>query len=330
MLCLATFNSINNQLPDLVDGSCKAERFTNVSVAPRLKSFHTWECPVFALDENLQSSKKINKWNTRCRLGIYLGHSPRHAASVSLVLNLRTGHVSAQYHVQHDDFFETVRAHQNNPETVTNWQELAGLVGEKQGNASLPVLPNFQDAFGPPVDLNDAYSHSDIPVNDDEDPEMLQPPAQPTLNNQPVDPEAREPNQSVDSSNNHAYSTYYEDMHESEYLDQEKRDDPISYLAKTDADTMYLQQALQQEDRDQFIHAVIKEVNHHIQRGHWELVPVSSVPKGEKVLDAVWSVKRKRHILTRKVYKWKARLNVHGGQQEYAVNYYDTYAPVVT
>jgi len=93
---------------------------------------------------------------------------------------------------------------------------------------------------------------------------------------------------------------------------------------------MYLHQALQQDDRDQFIHAVIKEVNDHIQRGHWELAPLSSVPKEEKVLDAVWSMKRKRHILTRKVYKWKARLNVHGGQQEYAVNFYDTYAPVVT
>jgi len=91
---LLTFNTINNQLPDLVNGSCKVEKFTNVSVAPRLKSFHTWGCPVFALDDNLQSGKKINKWNTRCRLGVSLGHSPRHAASVSLVLNLKTGNIS--------------------------------------------------------------------------------------------------------------------------------------------------------------------------------------------------------------------------------------------
>jgi len=47
-------------------------------------------------------------------------------------------------------------------------------------------------------------------------------------------------------------------------------------------------------------------------------------------LDAVWSMKRKRDILTRKVYKWKARLNVHRGQQEYTFNFYETYAPVVS
>ena len=97
---------------------------------------------------------------------------------------------------------------------------------------ALPVLPNFQDAFGPPVDLNDAYTHLDIPVNDDEDPETLLPPAQPTINNQLADSESREPDQSSDvrrsarprkmtqrmiesiahSTNNRAYSTYYEDM----------------------------------------------------------------------------------------------------------------------
>ena len=31
----------------------------------------------------------------------------------------------------------------------------------------------------------------------------------------------------------------------------------------------------------------------------------------------------------RKVHKWKARLNVHGGQQQHGINYWETYAPVV-
>ena len=44
----------------------------------------------------------------------------------------------------------------------------------------------------------------------------------------------------------------------------------------------------------------------------------------------VWSMRRKRCINTQEVYKWKARLNVHGGQQEHGVHYWDTYAPVVT
>ena len=33
----------------------------------------------------------------------------RHARSVALVLNPRTGHVSPQFHLKFDDFFETVQ-----------------------------------------------------------------------------------------------------------------------------------------------------------------------------------------------------------------------------
>ena len=38
----------------------------------------------------------------------------------------------------------------------------------------------------------------------------------------------------------------------------------------------------------------------------------------------------KRRIKTQEVYKWKVRLNVHRGQQEHGVHYWDTYDPVVT
>jgi hypothetical protein len=49
-----------------------------------------------------------------------------------------------------------------------------------------------------------------------------------------------------------------------------------------------------------------------------------------KILDSVWAMKRKRDLVTREVYKHKARLNVHGGQQQFGVNYFETYSPVVT
>eukprot|EP00957_Ditylum_brightwellii_P032649 2475082-Ditylum_brightwellii.AAC.1 len=48
------------------------------------------------------------------------------------------------------------------------------------------------------------------------------------------------------------------------------------------------------------------------------------------MLDAVWVMKQKMDIKTRQITKYKARLNVHGGQQQYRINYVDTYAPVVT
>ena len=35
-------------------------------------------------------------------------------------------------------------------------------------------------------------------------------------------------------------------------------------------------------------------------------------------------------MVTNEITKYKARLNVHGGKQTFGVNYFDTYAPVVT
>ena len=44
----------------------------------------------------------------------------------------------------------------------------------------------------------------------------------------------------------------------------------------------------------------------------------------------MWSTKRKRGISKIQVYKWKAKLNIYVVQQEYGVNYFNTYSPVVT
>jgi hypothetical protein len=53
------------------------------------------------------------------------------------------------------------------------------------------------------------------------------------------------------------------------------------------------------------------------------------MPKGTNVIGAVWPMKRKRRIWTREVYKWKARLNCHGGQQQYGIIVWETYSSVV-
>ena len=84
-------------------------------------------------------------------------------------------------------------------------------------------------------------------------------------------------------------------------------------------------------DQDQFKRAKDKELQNHIAHKHWELVvPREEVPKGMRVLDMVWAMQHKRWINTCKVYKWKARLNIHGGQQQWGINYWETYAPVIT
>ena len=54
--------------------------------------------------------KKIPRWDSRCHRGIYLGRSPNHADNVALVLNLTTGHITAQFHAIFDDNFETINS----------------------------------------------------------------------------------------------------------------------------------------------------------------------------------------------------------------------------
>jgi hypothetical protein len=107
--------------------------------------------------------------------------------------------------------------------------------------------------------------------------------------------------------------------------------DAIMMLSKSgDPDTMYYHEALKQSDRDQFIKAMKLEIQCHENRNHWKLIHKSEVSTDQKILPAIWSMKRKRRLETGEIYKWKSRLNIHGGKQEYGINYWDTYAPVVT
>jgi hypothetical protein len=92
---------------------------------------------------------------------------------------------------------------------------------------------------------------------------------------------------------------------------------------------MYWHQAMQAPDRAHFLKAAKTEVKSHVDNQHVILTERKDLPKGTKALASVWSMKRKRRILTREIYKWKAQLNAHGGQQEHGVNFWETYAPVM-
>ena len=67
-------------------------KFAKSDIKPDLKTFHPFAgCPVFVLDSRLQTAgSAIPKWDPRARVGVYLGHSPCHAGSFSLVLNPKT------------------------------------------------------------------------------------------------------------------------------------------------------------------------------------------------------------------------------------------------
>jgi hypothetical protein len=85
---------------------------------------------------------------------------------------------------------------------------------------------------------------------------------------------------------------------------------------------------LQQPDAAQFVDAMKKEIEDHESCNRWEIVPCSTIPKGMKTIQAIWSVKRKR-FPNRSLNKHKARLCAHGGMQQWGVSYWETYSPVV-
>lgn len=103
------------------------------------------------------------------------------------------------------------------------------------------------------------------------------------------------PNQEAESNQGNDYDT---DVYHGaeEYEIQRQMADPIAFAASSDPDIMYLHEALKQPDREQFIQAMVDKVTTHAERGHWKLIPISEVPKGTKILPAVWAMRRKKKI----------------------------------
>ncbi len=90
---------------------------------------------------------------------------------------------------------------------------------------------------------------------------------------------------------------------------------PITFHAKMMGDIMYLQQALKQPDAKEFVQAVIKEVNGHLDFNNWMLQKQSNVPEDVQIVPSVWSLWCKRDLTTNEVKSHKARLNLHGGSK---------------
>ena len=84
------------------------ESFSGVSSLPHAPGHHTWGCFIFVLEDANHSGLGTFKLEPHSRVDVYLGHSPYHAGNVALVLNLKTGHCSPQFHVIFDDDFSTV------------------------------------------------------------------------------------------------------------------------------------------------------------------------------------------------------------------------------
>jgi hypothetical protein len=115
-------------------------------------------------------------------------------------------------------------------------------------------------------------------------------------------------------------------FHDAHLQLQEHMRNPIAFHTEMMGDIMYLQQVLKQPNAKEFVQAVIKEVNGHVDSNNWMLKKRSNVPEDVQKVPTVWSLRRKRELTTNKVKSHKARLNLHGGKQVYRMNYFETYA----
>ena len=87
---------------------------------------------------------------------------------------------------------------------------------------------------------------------------------------------------------------------------------PLSYATKNCDNEVYcLHEAMQQEDREDFIIAMQKEIEDHCSKGHWKPVLRNTIGN-IKIVRSVWSFKRKRRP-DGSLLKHKARLCVHEG-----------------
>ena len=108
-------------------------------------------------------------------------------------------------------------------------------------------------------------------------------------------------------------------------------DDPLFAMkAASDPDTVYYHEAMRTPDRAHFIQAMENEMNANLNSKNLELVHKSTIPQDATVLPSVWQLRRKRHLSTGKIKKYKVRINVDGSKQIKSKHYDLTYAPVAS
>jgi hypothetical protein len=228
--------------------------------------------------------------------------------------------VSPQYHCKFDDTFETVRGIRE--ETHGTWRQKCGFAREQRTSstksdqvtefetaekvaevmneelvpAPLEELGNendFMDFGGNEEHQEGVTEHEGAPgelqqvqVQEDNQPNVRRSARTWNPSERSLESVAQEsialPASVRIAEYNTEYRTFIDDVH------------PISVLAQVDGDTMYWDQALKQHDAAELVKAAIDEISTHQENGHWKVVPLDDVPKGTPVLDAVWSMKRKR------------------------------------
>ena len=77
----------------------------------------------------------------------------------------------------------------------------------------------------------------------------------------------------------------------------------LAFKSVADPDTMYLHEAMREQDADQFRSATVKEVQDQLDPRTFALIHKKDIPKGKIILSTVWQMRRKRNIKTNQIKK---------------------------
>ena len=356
-----------NHTPSFQDPARRTptEIFTGSKVASNPKHWKPFGCPAYVLDNALQGKSPFHKWKHRARPGIYLGKSPLHGRSVSLVLDRETGLVSPQFHVAFDPTFDTVKDITSRPK----WLVRAGFVIQRESQEK----PKPKDQ----VELT-AQQKGAHPTNDKKrkrnntsmgqrtNGSRRKPRTQPAAANvgdggQPIPPtesgtqregqieeyvtttrsgrKAKAAPRLIEAMATETTALTAKDVpgeiycYAAMFPDDQKisNDDPLlAYKAVSDPDTLYYHQAMREPDREEFEASMEKEVSDQFDNGNFTVVRRSEVPAGQTILPAVWQMRRKRDARTGRIKKYKARLNIDGSRMRKGEHYDMTYSPVAS
>ncbi len=102
----------------------------------------------------------------------------------------------------------------------------------------------------------------------------------------------------------------------------------VSQSSIASNETFTYKQAMKEKDFNDFVLAMVHEVDDHEKHGHWTIIQRCDMPANSKTIMSIWSFTRKRYP-DGTLNKHKARLCAHGGMKTWGQNYWETYAPVV-
>jgi hypothetical protein len=303
-------------------------------------------------------------------MAVYLGHSPDHATTVPLVLNTATVLVSPQYHLVFDDHFTTANCLHTNTipstwpdlfkNTSTNYLDddlqdqhhLHHSWSDPSTSTSCTAHPFSSVCFVDELDrISSETTSASVTESDNVDI------TQTSYSIPRTGILAKLPRKNWNK--NHPYLTRFKQTFsanvaalENILLDNNLPLDRLTALlaeqnaihsnidgtdnmlqpfafAAVDDDTLHYGQMRKAPDREKFEQDMQREIKDLLASQSMRIVLRSSTPKDSKAVPVIWSFRHKR-APDWSIIKWKARLCPHGGKQVEGINFWATYAPIVT